>query len=572
MQQSIQKGIFAMIFLLLFGQAIAQVGTRVSEDEVNTQKVFIDANREKILGNYENAAYLYKEVIKRDKKNHAAAYELARIYDVLDKDSKALNSIKMAISLEPDNIWYQMFLADVYDKMGKDKSAAKIYEELSDKDPNNRYYYAKWAFYLVKAKDASKAIKVYDIMEKRLGINVDVIRKKQTLYVGMGNNKKAAEELKRLIKAFPSNLEYRHDLAGFYRQIGEDAKAKKTYEDILAINPEDGKANMALVGANQKQGADLGYLQSLQPIFEKEELNIDVKIKELIPFIHKVADSGDKALASAGIELAEILQRVHPKEAKAYSAFGDLLYYAGQKEAALEKYQKAVELNNTVFTIWEQMMYIHAELGDMEALLETTEASLDVFPNQSKAYYFNGIAQQELNQPAAAVSSYQQALLMSRKNPLLQSDLYKRLGVTYALIKKYERSDEAFDKALELNADDYIALNNYSYQLAQRSEKLEKALKMIDKANQLQPNNAQFQDTYGWVFYKLRDYKKAKEWLAKALEGQNPPSASVLEHYGDVLFQLDDIEQALEYWQKAKERGGNSEKLDKKIADKQLYE
>ena len=42
---------------------------RVSEEEINTQKVFIDASREKILQNYENAAYLFKEVLKRDKTN-----------------------------------------------------------------------------------------------------------------------------------------------------------------------------------------------------------------------------------------------------------------------------------------------------------------------------------------------------------------------------------------------------------------------------------------------------------------------------------------------------------------------
>ena len=67
---------------------------RVSEAEVNTQKVFIEANREKILGNYENAAYLYKEVLKKDGKNHAAYYELARIHDVLDQDSEALKAIQ----------------------------------------------------------------------------------------------------------------------------------------------------------------------------------------------------------------------------------------------------------------------------------------------------------------------------------------------------------------------------------------------------------------------------------------------------------------------------------------------
>jgi len=68
-------------------------------------------------------------VLKRDKTNHAAAYELARIYDVLEKNGKAVASIKMAVNWDGQNPWYKMFLADMYDKTGKFKEGAKIYEE-----------------------------------------------------------------------------------------------------------------------------------------------------------------------------------------------------------------------------------------------------------------------------------------------------------------------------------------------------------------------------------------------------------------------------------------------------------
>ena len=114
---------------------------QISEEEVNTQKIFIDANKEKILGNYENAVYLFKEVLKRDNKNHAALYELARIYDVQKKNDKALHSIKEALSITPENVWYEMFLADIHDKMGKPKEAAKVYEKLVEQDSENTYYF-----------------------------------------------------------------------------------------------------------------------------------------------------------------------------------------------------------------------------------------------------------------------------------------------------------------------------------------------------------------------------------------------------------------------------------------------
>jgi len=55
-----------------------------------------------------------------------------------------------------------------------------------------------------------------------------------------------------------------------------------------------------------------------------------------------------------------------------------------------------------------------------------------------------------------------------------------------------------------------------------------------------------------------------------AVMGSN--NGTIIEHYGDVLYKLGDKEQALEQWKKAKELGDTSEFIDKKIADKKLYE
>jgi len=77
------KYCFIFITLLtIVGLSPAYSQKQITEEEINTQKIFIDASKEKILGNFENAVYLFKEVIKRDKVNDAAFYELARIYNV----------------------------------------------------------------------------------------------------------------------------------------------------------------------------------------------------------------------------------------------------------------------------------------------------------------------------------------------------------------------------------------------------------------------------------------------------------------------------------------------------------
>ena len=545
---------------------------QISEEEVNTQKIFIDASKEKILGNYENAVYLFKEVLKRDKKNHAALYELARIYDVQEKNDKALHSIKEALSIAPENEWYEMFLADVHDKMGKPKEAAKVYETLVQQDDENTYYYEKLAFYLVKAGEAAKAIKVYDKLEEKFGINEDLSSKKYRLYLGLGDQKKAAHELEMLVKSAPSNTDHKHMLASFYLQIGDENKAEEIYKEILKIDPDDAYASIALAEKLKAGGDDISYLNSLVPVFEKPDVSIDVKIKELIPYIHKLANSGDEILGKKIIELAGILEDIHPTEAKSFSAFGDILYYSGDNQAALQKYKKALVLNKSVFTVWEQVMYINMELGNFEELLNISEESIDFFPNQAKAYYFNGVANGQLKKHSDAVNSLQQALLMSRKNPVLRLDIYNHLAIEYHQLEKYDRSDIAFEEALKLNPKAHTILNRYSYYLAIRGDDLAKAKEMCAKANELTPNNPYYQDTYGWILYKMKEYNAAKEWISKAMANGGNEMPMILEHYGDILFQLDDVENAIVHWQKALDKGSKSKILEKKIADRQLYE
>ena len=58
----------------------------------------------------------------------------------------------------------------------------------------------------------------------------------------------------------------------------------------------------------------------------------------------------------------------------------------------------------------------------------------------------------------------------------------------------------------------------------------------------------------------------------KAYENGGKNSPVITEHFGDIYFKLGDKIQALIFWEKAKELGKGSKFLDKKIAEKMLYE
>ena len=553
---------FLLPVLLLSGQL-----DRVTEEEVNTQKVFIEASREKILGNYENAVILYKEVLKRDKSNHAAAYELARVYDLMEKPDKAIGSIKMATALD-NNPWYMGFLAGLYEKKGDFENAAKLYDELSKVDPDNISHYEKWAFALVKANDPGKAIKIYDKIQNQFGLTESLVRKKKSLYVGIGNTRKAILEMEKLIKAYPSKLSYRHELAEFYTQIGEPAKAKLVYKEILEIDPDDGKAAIFLTSkdSDPSKSPEAQYFNKLQPIFANGDINIDLKIKELIPFIQRVANSGDTSIAALGLPSAKLLTEVHPDEAKAFSAYADLLYYAGMKEEALLQYQAATNLNGTVFTLWEQTMYIQADKSDWEGLLETSEGAMEYFPNQYRVYYFQGIALSELNQFKPAIRSYKQALMMSRKDIRMQTDLFLRTATAYHWLENYDDSEEYFDRAMSINNGNPEVLGQYAYHLALRGDRLDDAVRMVETAVKKAPNRASLEDTYALVLHKLNRHKEALKWIQKALDHGGADRANMVEHYGDILKALGKDEEAEKQWNKALKLGANPDRIKSKKA------
>ena len=95
---------------------------------------------------------------------------------------------------------------------------------------------------------------------------------------------------------------------------------------------------------------------------------------------------------------------------------------------------------------------------------------------------------------------------------------------------------------------------------------------MAKNANKLNPENSSYQDTYGWVLYKMNKLEEAEIWILKALKNSAHKNAVILEHYGDIQFKLGNKEEAISYWEKAAEAGKASEFLPRKIEERKLIE
>jgi len=134
-------------------------------------------------------------------------------------------------------------------------------------------------------------------------------------------------------------------------------------------------------------------------------------------------------------------------------------------------------------------------------------------------------------------------------------------------MQEYSYSDSIYEKVLSVDPDNILVLNNFSYYLSLRKEKLEKAKTMSYKCNKLEPNNGTYQDTYAWVLFCLGEYVEARLWVEKAIKNGSDTSFVVLEHYGDILFKLNLKQEAIVQWKKAFSINGKSQSLMKKISN-----
>jgi tetratricopeptide (TPR) repeat protein len=311
-------------------------------------------------------------------------------------------------------------------------------------------------------------------------------------------------------------------------------------------------------------------LEDLKKIFANPKVDVDTKVKILYPYLQLWEVKKDHK--QDAFDLAEILTKTHPDQAKAWAIKGDLYYLDNQNDKALESYLQSLNLNKDVFQVWQQVMVIYSGNKDWDKLEKTCKDAIEVFPNQAFIYLFKGDAELQKKEYEAAVKSFARGEKMSADNVKLKAQLLANMGDAYHSLNKNVESDSSYDRALKLDPENAFVLNNYSYYLSERKVNLEKAKEMSAYSNKLEPDNTSFLDTYAWILFQMSDFGGAKDWQEKAIKAGGDKSGTILEHYGDILFKLGKKDDAVEYWKKAKALGTDSGTIDRKIAEQKYIE
>jgi len=532
--------------------------------------IFHNAVKEKILGNYEAAAQLYLEAIRIDPSQAMANYDLSVVYIYLGRPDVSIDFAKRAYDLDEKNIWYSLLYSSLLQQFGQIEESAKIYQKMAENNPEKVEIQFELANSYLLLNKFDDALKMYDKIESEIGINEEISVKKQKIWLKKDKLEKAVEEIEKLIKSNPSEARYYLLMADLYN--GNDIKDKAEFyiDKAIEIEPSNPYPYIAKAEFLEKRGNKTESFNYLKKAFESDELEFDVKYKTLVNLFQMTYQ--DSTLSEPTQTLFETVEKVDNGEAKFFALFGDYLYKTGKPKLAVEKYKKSVELDKSNYNVWAQMLYIFSELNDNENLAKNAAEAVELFPSQPVVYLFAGIGYFQIKKYDESAEFLEAGAALVVDNKPLLAQFYSSLGDTYHQLKINQKSDSYYEKSLALDPLNVYVLNNYAYYLSVRNEKLEKALEMSKKSNEIQPNSSTFEDTYGWIFFQMKNYSEAKTWLEKALKNGGDKSAVILEHFGDVLFQLNDIEGAINYWKQALKLDENSERINNKIAQKKLID
>jgi Flp pilus assembly protein TadD len=114
-------------------------------------------------------------------------------------------------------------------------------------------------------------------------------------------------------------------------------------------------------------------------------------------------------------------------------------------------------------------------------------------------------------------------------------------------------------RVLELKPNDADALNALGYTLADRKGDQKEALRLIERALVLRPDEPAIMDSLGWVQYRLGQMDEAVTHLRTAYAKQ--PDPEIAAHLGEVLWVSGKKDEAKKVWEQGRKKDAQNKVL-----------
>ncbi len=457
-------------------------------------------------GDYPAALKAYESALAADPDSAVIGKEAAALALEVNQIDKAAKWAARVAELEPKSADARLLLGRVQWAKGDTEGAEKSFEEALKLDPKS-------------------AESIYSLAS----------------LLSSNSPQKARDLLQRFLEQNPAQAGEAHfQIAKLDMQDGRVAEAEKHLKASIAISPDEDSlpARYALGQAYEVEhdtdAALAEYLKILK--FEPQ----DVSLLDHIGQIYFLKGNWEELRAQ--FENARAVKKDDP------TANHWLALYAERKgdfAKAAEYLQASAALGEEPSLSLRLSYYLTqaARLKDAVAVLETAHAR---WPNNDQVSYFLALGYDDLKDDSSAIKLLRKVLELKPD----YRDARYQLAVLLEKQNKIDDAEKEFRALLEQKPDDASVLNYLGFSLADRGLKLNDAEALIARAVQLDPKNPAYEDSLGWVHYKLGRSTEALSELLEALHGL-PEDDTVWDHVGDAYAKLGDKPSAWRYWKQS---------------------
>ncbi|HUP02381.1 MAG TPA: tetratricopeptide repeat protein [Bryobacteraceae bacterium] len=488
----------------------------------------------------------YKQIVASDAKDADSWVMLGRLYSVSNQTNNAEDAFNSALQADPNNEDAQTLLAMMYADHGDLQKAIDKLKALTDKDPNERTLAA-----------------LADVYERN------------------NDYKSAAAALKRASTMAPDDDHLQSDLAFDLLRSNQLDEALPLYEGFADDDPRDPQNFLRIAQIYRAKRDLVKARQALNRAKQLDPNNVDVEVEdvtlldaegrtgEAIAQLKTLLDRSARSSYSAPLAAvrATLLERL------------GMLYRGTEQYAdAVTSFQQAADLNKDDAPRLSVLIVETYRLAkDPASAQREAEAALKKYPDDHlmAADLYSGMGKTDeavaeiranakgdvgIEADFQIAELYEkgkrwadEAKTLDAAEKLCTSDdqrvnLNFMRGAMYERTKKYEESEAAFRKVLEIDPKNASTLNYLGYMLADRNVRLDEAHDLIKKALDLDPDNGAYLDSMGWVCFRQGNADQAAQLLVQALDhmGTDP---TVHDHLGDVYYKLGKTKEAIAQWQ-----------------------
>ena len=530
---------------------------------------FLEAMMQRQKGNNDAAFDLLQHCIKINPDAAEAYYYLAQYYQIMRNDSLAQQYCLKAAELEPGNATFLETVAQSYISQQDFPKAIAAIEQLYNQDKSREELLEMLYELYQQTGDNNKAIETLNRIEAAEGKNERLSYAKSEIYTKLGNKQAAIAEMEELAKKYPNDLNYKGLYADMLLRNDEAEQALALYNEILAEEPDNNRAQVSLLGYFRVQGE----VEKADSVAERILMSRNTTTEQRIYLMRQMVSDSERTDGDS----TRILTLFHkmlaqPQQnadvATLCAAYMDLKKMPRDSVKAMLQTVLSIEPDNAAARL--QLVGFAWDAKDFDRVIALCQDARQYNPEEMAFYYYQGMAFYQKDERDNALSAFQNGIgvITQDSNPDIVSDFYAVMGDLLHQKGLAREAFEAYDSCLQWKDDNIMCLNNYAYYLSELGQQLEKAEQMSYKTVKAEPKNATYLDTYAWILFMQKRYAEAKVYIDQALQNNADTSAVIIEHAGDIYIQNKDANRAIELWQQALDGDPTNKLIIRKIKQK----